>query len=425
MKEENKDFKNELSLYTEFYKQNDYASAYPHWKAMYNKYPKSTSNIYIHGSKILENFIDNAKTDAERDKYLQEMMDLADQRIKYFGGKGYVLGRKATGWLKYKLDDKRQNPLEGEALKNALQTGYGWLNMSIEEQKAETELPVFLLLMQTSRSLFKMGELPKEDVVRNYDKCTTLLAEIASKTKEEQKLKDIKDIQTYIENLFGTSGAADCQTLINIYTPQFEAKSNDIEFIKSMLRRFRQAKCEDSDLQEKATIKLYELEPSAEAAFNMARGYVKKDNLEMAKKYYEQAISQEKDPKLLASYYYERGLLLFAKQNAYQEAREMARKAISLDPDLCEANMLIGDIYVASSRTFNAEGVQKSAIFWIACDYYNKARKGDNCAVEAATKAADYRKYFPNKEEVFMEGLKEGQSYRVEGWVNENTTVRF
>jgi tetratricopeptide (TPR) repeat protein len=425
LNEQDKDFMNQLSLYSEFYKQGDYNSAFPHWEVLKNKYPKSTSNIYIHGTKIYESLIENAKTDAERDKYLDEMMKLGDQRIKYFGGKGFVLGRKGTSWLKYKLDEKRQVPLEGDALKSALQTGYDWLNASVDMEKAGSELPIFLLLMQTSRSLFKMDAMQKEVVVNNYDKCTTLLNEIKVKTTDKQKLKEINDIQSYIETLFSTSGAADCETLIRVFTPQFETKNSDIDFIKSMLRRLRQAKCDNAELVEKATIRLYDLEPSAEAAFNMARGYVKKDNLELAKKYYDQAISQEKDPKLLASYYYERGLLLYIKQNAFQEAREMARKAIALDPDLCDAYMLIGDVYVASSRTFEGTGIEKAAIFWVACDYYTKARRGDDCAADAATKVSDYRKYFPNKEDAFMEGLQAGQSYKVEGWINETTTVRF
>lgn len=425
LKEQDKDFMNQLSLYGEFYKQEDYKSALPHWQVLYEKYPKSTLNIYIHGAKIFEYLIENSSTDEELDKHIDEFMKSYDQRIKYFGSKGYVLGRKGTSWLKYKLSDKRTTPLEGDALKNALQTGYGWLALSVEEEKENTELPVFLLLMQTSRSLFKLGALPKEDVVKNYDKCTTLLNEIAANTKDESKLKEIKEIQPYIETLFGTSGAADCDALINIYTPQFQAKGNDVEFIKSMLRRLRQAKCDNSELIEQATIKLYELDPSAEAAFNMARGYLKKDNIELAKKYYQQAIDQEKDPKLLATYYYESAVLLFVKQNAYSEAREMAKKALSLDPDLCDANMLIGNIYVEASRSFNAEGIQKSAVFWVAADYYNKARKGDDCAADAANKAAELRKYFPNKEEGFMEGLKEGQAYKVGGWINESTTVRY
>ena len=425
LNEQDKEFMNQLSLYTEFYKQGDYASAMPHWKVLLNKYPKSTSNLYIHGAKMYESMLDNAKSDEERDKILDQYMKLADQRVKYFGGKGFVDGRKGTAWLEYKLSDKRATPLEGDDRKEAMQKGYDWLNSSIDEQKEETELPVFVLLMQTTRSLFKLGALPKETVVTNYEKCNKYLNEIITKGTDKERKENAVEIQAYIESLFSASGAADCEALINIFTPQFEEKGDDIEFIKSMLRQLRKAKCDESELVEKATIKLYELDPSAEAAFNMAHEYLRRDDLENAKKYYQQAISQETDPILLASYYYERGLLLYIKESNYQEAREMARKALSLDPNLCEANMLIGDIYAAASRSFSGTNLEKAAVFWVAVDYYNKAKRGDDCSAEASTKASDYRKYFPNKEDAFMEGLQDGQSYKVGGWINENTTVRF
>lgn len=423
--EQNKEFMNQLSLYTEFYKQNDYQSTLPHWKILFNKYPKSTSNIYIHGAKIYEYLIENAKTDAERDKYLDEYMKLYDQRLKYFGEKGFILGRKGTAFLKYKLDEKREKQMEGEELKQVMQKGYEWLNESVNEEKEKAELPVLLLLMQTTRSLFKLGTLPKETVIANYEKTNKYLTQIIAKDTDKDRVSNAQEIQPYIETLFSTSGAADCDALLSIFAPQFEENINDAEFIKAMLRRLRSAKCDESELAEKATTKLYELEPSAEAAFNMAHEYLRKDDLANAKKYYDQAISQETDTKLLASYYYERALLLYIKESKYQEAREMARKAVSLDPDLCDAYMLIGDIYAASSRSFNGTNLEKSAIFWVAVDYYNKARRVDDCAADAANKASDYKKYFPNKEDAFMEGLQNGATYKVGGWINETTTVRF
>ncbi len=425
LNEQDKDFMNELSLYSEFYKQEDYKSAFPHWKVLYNKYPKSTSNVYIHGAKMYEWFLDNSKTDEEREKYLNEYLKLADQRIKYFGGEGFVLGRKGIAWIEYNRAEVRKTPLEGDELIKMTKIGHEYLDKSVNLQKEETELPVFLMLMQTTRALFKFNALPKETVVTNYEKCSTYLNQIISKDTDKERVKNAQEVLAYVESVFSASGAADCEALTNIFKPQFAERGTDIEFIKSMLRQLRRAKCDESDLVEQATIKLYELEPSAEAAFNMAHEYVRKDDVENAKKYYQQAISQETDTKLLASYYYEHGLLLYIKESKYPEAREMARKALSLDPDLCDANMLIGDIYVASAKNFSGTNLEKSAVFWVAVDYYTKARRGDDCAAEAATKAADYRKYFPNKEDAFMEGLQAGQTYKVEGWINETTTVRF
>ena len=78
------------------------------------------------------------KENVERDKILEKYMKMYDQRIKYFGQKGFVLGRKGTAWLEYKLHETRENSAEGEALKNIYKKGYEWVSESIKEQGGET-----------------------------------------------------------------------------------------------------------------------------------------------------------------------------------------------------------------------------------------------------------------------------------------------
>lgn len=422
--EQNKEFMNLLSLYTEFKKQDDYESMYPHWKDLYEQYPKSTANIYIHGSQLFEHYIANAETPEEKDKYIDELMKMYDQRIRYFGQKGYVLGRKAISWYKYKLVERENKP-EGDELTNIHKTGYEWLSESIKEQGNKSEPPVVVTYMQTTIALFKLGELPKESVVMNYEKSMEICNAIISANEDEKQVEQSQEIIPFIDNAFGRSGAADCDALVNIYTPQFEENGEDVEFIKTMLQRLRRANCDESVLFEQATVKLYELEPSAEAAFNMAHRYLKKGEVENAKKYYKQAMDQETDQDLLASYYYEYAYFIYAKENNYPEARSYARKALDINPDYCDAYMLIGDIYVASSRSYQGSNVEKGAIFWLAVDYFNKARRGEDCSIDAMKKISDYRRHYPNKEDAFMEGLQEGAKYKVEGWINETTTVRF
>ena len=67
---------------------------------------------------MYEKFIEQADSPAEKDKFIDEMMKVYDKRIKYFGEEGYVLGRKATSWLKYKLGGGNDN--SNEELKNIL-----------------------------------------------------------------------------------------------------------------------------------------------------------------------------------------------------------------------------------------------------------------------------------------------------------------
>ena len=420
------DFMNEYSLYSEFYKQDDYNSAMPHWKKLLAKYPKSTPNLYIQGAKMYESMIENTANDTERNKLLNDYMKLYDTRIKYFGQEGYVLGRKGTAWYNYKLHLNKGETPEGDALKQIHKTGYEYLDKSVKLQGSETEPPVLVLLMQSTVALFKLGEFQKEKVVQNYERCTDLANEIIAKNKDPKTVEVTRNqVLPYIEELFGKSGAADCDVLVKIYSDEFKEKQDDIEFIKTMLRRLGRANCTESDLFSEATERLYHLDPSPEAAFNMARRYVKKDEIDKALEYYKMAIDQETDNELLATYYYERGYLRYAKLGDYSSARDDARKALSLNPDYCEANMMIGNIYVSASSKFPGKAIEKAAIFWVACDYFEKARKDDDCAIDASENIAKYKKYFPNKEEAFMESLKEGATYHVGGWINENTRVRF
>lgn len=418
-------FKTEFSLYTEFYKQKNYTAAIPHWEKLFNGYPKSTTNLYIQGVKMFESFIIKSKVDADRDKNLNQIMKIYDQRIKYFGQEGFLMGRKGTSFLKYKLDPARETVLEGDKLKEAYTKAYEYLTRSVAVQGDKTEIPVLVVLMQTTRALFKLGELPKETVVSNYNKCNKIIdnAKVANSSTEFDEKATVA--LAYIEEIFGKSGAADCEALISIFTPQFEENNDDAGLIKNILRRLRRAKCDDSELYEKATDRLYELEPSAEAAFNMARRYLKLDDTEKAKGYYKQAMEQETDNELLATYYYEYAVFLFAKESAFQEARSYARKALAIKSDYCEANMLIGTMYVTASHKYNGDAFEKAAIFWLATDYFAKARRGEDCALDAAGKISSYKKYFPKKEEGFMRDVKDGAPFKIGGWINETTKARF
>jgi len=425
IKSGNETFKTEYSLYSEFYKQDDYKSAKQHWLVLYNQYPKATLNIYIQGAKMYEDFIEKASTKEEREKLINEYMKLYDKRIKYFGEKGYVLGRKGTAWLKYKLNTDSGEAPEGSELTQIYKSGYEWLNESIKIQGSETEPPVLILFMQTTVALFKLGELPKEQVVKNYETTTNVSNEIIAAPKDVQNVKLVQEtVLPFTEDIFGKSGAADCEVLEKIYSSEFADNKDDIDYIKTMLRRLGKANCTESELFAQATERLYELDPSAEAAFNMARRLIKKGDVAKAKEYYKMAMEQETDKELLASYYLQYGKVLYS-ENAYSEARSYARKVLDIQPNNCDAFMLIGDVYVAASRSFEGKNIEKSAIFWLACDYYEKARRDEDCSIDAAKKIADYRKYFPNKEEAFMEGLQSGATYKVGGWINENTRVRF
>lgn len=421
IKEQNQEYINELSLYRGFFKQEDYNSALPHWKNIYGKFPKSHLNIYIQGVRMYQAFIEKAAENEEKEKLLNELMAIYDQRIEYFGDKGYVLGRKGVDWFRFYATNRE---VESEVLKSKFRNGYEWIYESVNTQGNNSEAPVLLLLMRISVALFDYGELQKEDILSNYNRCNTIINAVINENTDTGNVSAMKEIQPFIETIFSSSGAADCDVLVNFYTTQYREKSNDVEFLKTVLLRLESANCHESGLFAMAAEKLYELEPSASAAYNMARLLVKKNETAKAKEYYTLAMEHATDTELLVTYYMQYAKILYA-ENAYPEARDYARKILEIDPANCEAKTLIGDIYVSAYLSFDGAGLEKSAILWLAADYYNNARLSEQCAAEAAKKASEYKIYFPNKEDVFMEGLQEGNNYKIGGWINETTKVRF
>lgn len=409
------EFLNNYSLYTEFYKQEDYKSALPYWKFIYKTYPKSTANIYVHGLKMYEDMMQQALGVDTKVQYLDTLMQIFDKRMKYMDNVDELLGRKAAKYLEtiIKLDLSETDYIE------KLKTGYGFAEKSIAQTGNNTEPAVLVLYMQCTKILFSYDEFERSTVFDNYEKTMNII-------DAQMKNDDLKDKASaalpLIETLIESSGALDCAGLVEFYTPKYNATPDDVELISKILRMFRREEC-DNEFSVKLSEKLYILQPTPEAAFNMARSFLKKEDYAKAFDYYKEAYTNETDPALKATYYYEAaGLSL--QQGLLKQARDLAKEAVKVKTDYCEAYMLLGEIYAQASKGFSDDDFQRSTVFWVASDYFQKAAQFANCKENAVNKVNFYSNYFPGTEDIFYQGLTAGNSHVVEGWINETTKVR-
>lgn len=416
-KDGDKEFMSQFTLERQFYEQKDYKSALSHWRKLFKIYPKSSVNVYIHGINMFQSILDKTTDRTLKDHYIDTLMMVYDKRIKYFDQKGYNLGRQGTDYLKYKLLGNEN--LTDDQLKPIMKKGYNYVEESAKLQGNETEAPVLILLMQTTARLFGLGELPVDKVLENYDITTKIVNANLAKDPNNANFLTAKD---QIDQIFVASGAANCDVLNKMYTAKFNDISNNIDELKKMLALFDRQKCDDSPLYGKAAEKLYSLEPSAEAAYNMARMFVKANEMDKATEYYNKAVSIEKDPKNLSKYYLELAKINLAK---YSEAKVYAKKAIENDPNNGGAYMFLGDIYARNAKNYGKDDFENRYLYWLAVDYFQKARKVDpSLDAEAKEKINLYSQYFPSKEDIFFNGLTVGQTVNVGGWVGESTTVR-
>ena len=87
---------------------------------------------------------------------------------------------------------------------------------------------------------------------------------------------------------------------------------------------------------------------------------------------------------------------------------------------------MIGDMIAGSSSCGGEDACKQKAIYWLAVDYYNRAKSIDpSVAGKANQKIATYKKYFPTKEDCFFGGTKAGDVINIGCWIGESTKARF
>ena len=110
--------------------------------------------------------------------------------------------------------------------------------------------------------------------------------------------------------------------------------------------------------------------------------------------------------------------------HARTSASEAARKAVELDYGYAgKAYLILGNLWASATCSSPQD---KWARYWVAADYYQKARNADpGVADEASSSLGSVSRYYPEASEAFMYDLNRGQSYTVScSGMTATTTVR-
>ncbi len=401
------------SLYGEMVKQKNYKEALPGWRYVFNNAPKFQRGTYKNGVKIMRGMYYATKDK----KYVDTLMMVYDQRIKYFGTyrkypEGWILGRKGGDLFTFLKNDISK-----------VKEAYNIMQKSIAMQGVNSEEAVVNKTMEAGKMLVMAGELAPELLINDYLAFMDLLK--ARMGKYPKKANNVKGAIANVENDFFAAGVADCETLSGIFTPKFEANPEDMVLINKIMKMLNRQECEDGALYAKVAEQKYNLEPSADAAHNLAKMFIKKKQFSKSKEYLAKSIELEEDAEIKADLHFKLGSIDLM-QHKLTAAKKNALSAAKYKANWGQPYLLIGKCYAAGSKDFPGKVHEKQALYWAAVDKFMKAKSVDSeCAAEANKLIKTYSKYFPRKEEAFMQGLKEGETYKIGSWVNETTKVRL
>lgn len=405
-----------LSLYREFAKQKNYKDAYKPWKWVFNNCPKAMQSIYLDGLRIMDYKLQNAKTAAGQQNIIDTIMLVYDNRIKYFpvntatgkSQEGYLLGRKGMDAFLYRQDKPE---FAFEILKKA-----------VEIDGKETSIDVMQFYFNSVVAMVQKGITDKSAIVDVYDQLSEMLETSLNSESDSTVIHELLTARNNVEKLF--EPYATCDDLVSIYKSKFDANPNDLNLLKKITKILDKKRCTDRDLFFAATENLHKLEPSANSAYMMAVKNMKEENYSQSIDYLKQAITLYDDNEKKARAHYLLGNVYLNLKN-YPAARSSAQKVLEIKPGDGNALILIGDAYGLSASSCGDNELTKKVAYWAAVDKYVQAKRIDPTVSEIADKRiASYAPYFPTTETIFFHGLKEGESYRVECWINETTTIR-
>lgn len=414
------------SYYQEYYKQKNYKSALPNWRKAYALCPKNfKQNLYIHGATMMnmeiQNNIRTKNYDLARAQY-DTLLTLLDERLVNYptakkGGvvvenKVEVLNNKGSYILNYiSLNGDNQKYL------------YDMLQPIIERLGAETSPKILVNALSASIALYREDQLSADEVISNYENIAGLLAQAESKNDAEAE--ENAKARATIESLFADSKVASCENLIAIFGPRYEADPENLSLVSNIVRLMNSADdCASNELYLNAVTSMYKLDPSYRSAYALYRLNAARGNVADAAKYLEDAIaSPESDDATDAQYYYE--LAKFSYSNGMRnKAYDSARKAIDLDASVAGgAYMIMGNLWASATCTGE---VDKYARYWVATDFYQKARSADpSLSDDAASAIARVSVYYPEASEIFMYDKQSGDAVTVScGGMTASTTVR-
>jgi tetratricopeptide (TPR) repeat protein len=394
------------SLYIEFFKQGNFKDALPGWRKAIAICPRFSESLWTNGTKMYQDLIEVEEDDAKKNLLMDTLEWIYDQRIEYYpDGKGSILGRKGTDMAKY----RSSNPKKAH---DVLSESYNILQLEME--------PAALIYYFKTAYDMKRKNLVEDTYVLNlYGPCS----DVVQNNKDGTYGSAYLTAQKNIDNMVGKV-AGDCETLIGIFKPKFGANPKDAVLLAQITKLLDKLDCSDEDFYLKVAVAQYELDPAAEAAFAIGKAYYRRKDYGQSNKYFKEVADGTEDKDMLFESYQFLGAGMLSLGQA-QSAKSYALKMLEINAQSGDAYLIIGNAYVKGRKDCGGDECKSRAVYWAAVDKFSKAKAVDPGVAEKAQQYINsYVGQFPKKEDCFFYGLTDGQSYTLDCWIGETTTVR-
>ena len=430
----------QLSIFAESAKIKNYQAAYEPWKIVLDNCPTLNVATYQYGELILKDFIKKSSTEEEKTKYLNDLLSLYDQWVESFPVRkgirqvGKIYSSKGQAMLDNGVDDKsliydtfdyafKNDPgsfTNPKSLAYYFQTGYD-LYKSGTKINLET-------LFESYEELTEKFELLKTNISKNIDIILKKEESGTPLTSREVRNKKIYDtnsnaVSAYLKLIDQRiAKEATCDILIPLYSKNFDENKNNALWIRRAAGRLDGKDCSDDPLFVTLVEQLHILEPSADSAYYLGILNDKQGNSDEALKYYQESVTLQTDNYKKANILYKIAVK-FKNAGRRVSARSYAEQALSFQPSLGQAYLLIANMYADSANGCGDSQFNKRAVFWLAAQTAQKAGRVDASLKKLANRSvAAFNGRAPSKTDIFTEG-NQGTTITFSCWIRRSVKV--
>ncbi|MFQ5446679.1 MAG: hypothetical protein ACE5FF_07080 [Saprospiraceae bacterium] len=407
-------------LYRDFMKAGDWDLAFERWQKVYDVAVAADgkrTTVFTDGVKFFEHYM--AQDTSKKQEYLDKIMRLYDEMEQCYPDGGFATGLRAFDYyFKYPT-----------LLPKAEQ--YELFKKSIELDNGE---PRFFILNPFTALLVELT-LDEKVPIREAQQYAGVITAAIEKGLAECQGSDCENwkiIHEYaparLEALESIKGFYDCDYYEAKYYLAFEANPSDCNVIVKTYSRLKWGQCGDEDAAFQ-TVKTAYMEHCYEEPTNPVEecnAMLREGKYRGAITCYENLLKNMTDDQQKAQITLVIAKIYFAYLKNFPRARQYARRAAALRPGWGEPYMLIGTLYASSGPLCGpGRGWDSQVVVWPAVDMWEKAKSIDpGVAAKANQMIKQYTQYMPSGGDIFQHLLKEGDSYFVPCWIQENTIIR-
>ena len=408
----------EYSLYREFYKQENFVDALPHWKYIFRNAPGLSKNTFTNGVKMYSDLADAEQDSVIKQQLVDTLIKIYRKRIECFGESDKVLGYMAYDMYKYRPE--RHGFV------------YGAFKEALDEGGENTEYYLLYPFFQYTVLMWSKGKFTDDEVLATYDLLESYSDANIRKAEAAGNQEDVQNwtgTKAKIEEKL-PRGLLTCEKLIVRLERDREMVMGDLNELKKAYNNLKLAppdsitgaRCTENPIFSDIVLKIAELEPSASLLSDVGEIMWQRGDRDGALDAWNKSIEMETDTDKKASL----ALVIarvFQREKQFARSRDYARKAISYRSGWGDPYILIGDLYASSGSV--CDGMDAELCALAALDKYAQAKSVDgSAAADAQDRINKYSQYMPTKTYLFERNLNEGDSYTFGCWIGETTTLR-